>query len=421
VPFLYGSVVNQYHWPTERQFVDAVAVAMITPGPVVITVCFIGYLVAGLAGATVAALATFLPCYLLTIIPAPYFRKHGKRPAIVAFVDGVTAARGRAAAGARFLAAFACVALAVGRADAQSLLLSHTIELPSVHGRIDHLAVDVEGARLFVAALGSDSLEVVDLRARRRSDRITSLHEPQGVLYLEGAGRVLVANGSGGGVQAYSDGKAPAVASQPALEDADNLRLDPSTGHVYVGYDKSLAALDPQTLQIVRRIPLEAHPESFQIESSGGRIYVNVPGAGHVAVIDRESGNVVAKWGLDGAARNFPMALDEGAHRLLVATRQPPRLIAFDTTSGQQSDRVAVCGDADDLFLDADRHRIYVVCGEGEIDVLSAAAQRLEVSDRIRTVAGARTGLFVPRLATLFVAVPARGGSAAAIRAYVAR
>ena len=92
VPFLYGGVVNQYHWLNDRQFIDAVAVAMITPGPVVITVGFIGYLVAGLSGAIVAALATFLPCYLFTIIPAPYFRKHGKKPGLVAFIDGVTAA-----------------------------------------------------------------------------------------------------------------------------------------------------------------------------------------------------------------------------------------------------------------------------------------------------------------------------------------
>jgi chromate transporter len=92
VPFLYGGIVTQHGWLTERQFVDAVAVAMITPGPVVITVGFIGYLVAGLSGAFVAAAATFLPCYLLTILPAPYFRKHGKRPGLVAFVDGVTAA-----------------------------------------------------------------------------------------------------------------------------------------------------------------------------------------------------------------------------------------------------------------------------------------------------------------------------------------
>jgi chromate transporter len=100
VPFLYGGVVKEYGWLNDQQFVDAVAVAMITPGPVVITVGFIGYLVAGFWGAVVAALATFLPCYLFTIIPAPYFKKHGKRPGIVAFVDGVTAAAVGAIAGA---------------------------------------------------------------------------------------------------------------------------------------------------------------------------------------------------------------------------------------------------------------------------------------------------------------------------------
>lgn len=100
VPFLYGGVVTEYKWLSERQFVDAVAVAMITPGPVVITVGFIGYLVAGFWGAVVAALATFLPCYLFTVIPAPYFKKYGKLPGIVAFVDGVTAAAVGAIAGA---------------------------------------------------------------------------------------------------------------------------------------------------------------------------------------------------------------------------------------------------------------------------------------------------------------------------------
>jgi chromate transporter len=92
VPFLYGGVVTEHHWLNEKQFVDAVAVAMITPGPVVITVGFIGYLIAGLPGAIVAALGTFLPCYLFTIIPAPYFKKYGKVPGVIAFVDGITAA-----------------------------------------------------------------------------------------------------------------------------------------------------------------------------------------------------------------------------------------------------------------------------------------------------------------------------------------
>jgi chromate transporter len=99
VPFLYGGVVTEHHWLTEKQFVDAVAVAMITPGPVVITVGFIGYLVAGLPGATVAALATFLPCYLFTVLPAPYFKRYGKLPGVVAFVDGITAAAVGAIAG----------------------------------------------------------------------------------------------------------------------------------------------------------------------------------------------------------------------------------------------------------------------------------------------------------------------------------
>jgi chromate transporter len=100
VPFLYGGVVKEYHWLNEQQFIDAVAVAMITPGPVVITVGFIGYLIAGFPGAVVAAMATFLPCYLFTVIPAPYFKKHGKKPGIKAFVDGVTAAAVGAIAGA---------------------------------------------------------------------------------------------------------------------------------------------------------------------------------------------------------------------------------------------------------------------------------------------------------------------------------
>jgi chromate transporter len=100
VPFLYGGVVKEHQWLTEQQFLDAVAVAMITPGPVVITVGFIGYLIAGFAGAAVAALATFLPCYLFTIIPAPYFKKYGKHPAIKAFIDGVTSAAIGAIAGA---------------------------------------------------------------------------------------------------------------------------------------------------------------------------------------------------------------------------------------------------------------------------------------------------------------------------------
>ena len=321
--------------------------------------------------------------------------------------------------GTLFIVVAAGMVWTMSAALAQSLVLDRTIAMLSVRGRIDHLGVDAEGARLFVAALGSDSLEILDLRVGKRVDRITSLHEPQGVLYLDRSHRVVVANGSGGGVQAFPDGGRSAIASQPLLDDADNVRLDPSTGQVYVGFAKALAALDPDTLQILWRIDLEGHPEAFEIERSGTRIFVNVPGAGHVAVIDR--GKVAATWRVEGAARNFPMALDERGHRLFVATRLPARLIVFDTESGRLTHRVPVCGDADDLFLDGASHRIYVVCGEGEVDILSSDDEAPIVKERIPTAPGARTGLFVQRLSTLFIAVPARAGSAAEIRAYTVR
>jgi hypothetical protein len=299
-------------------------------------------------------------------------------------------------------------------------MLDRRIELPSVRGRIDHMAVDSDGQRLFVAALGSDSLEVVDLQAGRRVDRITALHEPQGVLYLGPRKRLFVANGSGGGVQAFADGKAPAAASQASLDDADNLRWDETGDVVYVGFGKSLAALDPDTLRILRRIGLAGHPESFQLEPSGRKIYVNVPSAGHIAVVDRRSGKVEATWPFADAARNFPMALDEGNHRLFIVTRQPALLLAYETASGsgRRIAQVPVCGDADDLFLDDTRHQFYVVCGEGEIDVVRGVGGQYAVAERVPTAPGARTGLFVPSLSMLFVAVPARGGQTAEIRAY---
>ncbi|WP_157731158.1 hypothetical protein [Variovorax sp. HW608] len=282
------------------------------------------------------------------------------------------------------------------------------------------MAVDLEGQRLFVAALGSDSLEIVDLREGRRANRITSLHEPQGVLYLARLKRLLVANGAGGGVQAFGDGASP-VARQASLDDADNLRLDPWSGKVYVGAGKALVALDPDTLRVVQRIPLAGHPESFQIDRSGARIYVDVPDAGHVAVVDRELGKVIAAWPIERAARNFPMALDESGHQLFVVTRSPALLVVFDTRTGKEVDRLPACRDADELFFDEPRQRLYVVCGEGRIDVIRRDAQRFELSERIPTAPGARTGLFVPDLSALFIAVPAGASAAAEIRVYSVR
>jgi DNA-binding beta-propeller fold protein YncE len=307
---------------------------------------------------------------------------------------------------------------AASKSDAWEL---QRIELQGVEGRIDHLAIDEEGQRLFVAARGADSVEIVDLTARRRALRLTQAREPQGLAYVPRSHRLYVANGGGHDVQAFSVGEpSPTrVGRARDLEDADNLRFDATENRLYVGYGHALGALDPDTLEIVKRVPLLGHPEAFEIEHGGPRIFVNVPEAGHIAVVDRRLGKVVQTWSVDGAGSNFPMALDDADHRLFIATRLPARLMAYDTSSGKLVAELPLCNDADDLFFDGARKRIYAICGEGAVDVfLQASANRYEPIEHLRTAPGARTGLFVPSIATLFVAMPARGGALAEIRAY---
>jgi len=306
-------------------------------------------------------------------------------------------------------------------ASSQSLLLAQTIDLPGVSGRIDHLAVDLEGKRLFVAALAAGSLEVVDLSAGRVVARFASLVEPQGVAYLAARHRVVVASGGSGRVEAY-EGAPSAVAAVSNLDDADNVRFDARSDQLWVGYGRALALLDPQTLAVTRKIELPGHPEAFELEPAGLRVFVNVPSAGQVVVIDRQSATIASTWPVTGAAGNFPMALDESSNRLYIATRRPALLQTYDTTTGKRVAELAICGDADDLFFDAQRRQLYAVCGQGVVAVVAKrGTDRYEVVERLETAPGARTGLFVPRLSTLFVAVPARAGAAAQIRAYTIR
>jgi DNA-binding beta-propeller fold protein YncE len=285
------------------------------------------------------------------------------------------------------------------------------IELPGVSGRIDHLAVDMEGQRLFVAALGADEVEVVDLRAGKRVAQLKGLREAQGVVYVPAIRRVFVAVGESGEVVAFDgDGR---VNAAPGLPDADNMRYFTPTGRLVVGFGHGLAILDPATLAVVQRIALPGHPEAFELAEHGPEIYVNVPDAGRIVVVDRRTGKTTAEWNIEPEAANFPMALDEAAHRLYVGTRRPARLLVYDTTSGQRLSRTPLCGDVDDLFLDPARAQVLAVCGEGEVDVVSTAGVGEGARPRrVSTAAGARTGLYVPSTSTLWVAAPAGGAPA---------
>jgi hypothetical protein len=169
----------------------------------------------------------------------------------------------------------------------------------------------------------------------------------------------------------------------------------------------------------VGEVPLAGHPESFQLERSGSRIFVNVPGAGQIAVVDRVKRTVAATWPVRGAGANFPMALDEPDHRLFIGCRRPARLLVYDTHTGREVASAPIVGDTDDLFYDAGRKRLYVSGGAGFVTVLQQHdADHYAVMARLPTAAGARTGFFAPDLNRFFLAVPHRGSLVAEVRVY---
>jgi len=204
------------------------------------------------------------------------------------------------------------------------LRLIQTIALPGVEGRIDHLAADVSGRRLFVCALGNGTLEVIDLEAGRRVQSLAGFKEPQGVRYLSDTGVVVVASGGDGTATFLEGNPLRPTKSVPVGDDADNVRYDLPHRKVYVGRDGALVALDAKTAAISAQIPLDGHPESFQLDAAG-RLYVNVPQRQKIVVVDIAKGAAVASWPLTEAAANYPMALDEENRRVFVATRRPPR------------------------------------------------------------------------------------------------
>jgi len=313
------------------------------------------------------------------------------------------------------------VLLSVISADAEdpgSLHLEKEIPLPGVEGRIDHFSADEAGQRLFVAALGNGSVEIVDLRKGERSAEIKGLEEPQGLYYDSKTGRLYVATGGDGKLRSY-DGKS--LALQDTLElgkDADNVRYDRPAGDVWVGYGDGIAIIDSAG-QKVGSIPLGSHPESFQFEEKGDQVYVNVPKQLGVALVDRKKRIVLGKWGLGASFANYPMALDSANQRLFVGCRLPARLVILDTTSGRTVNTLSTVGDADDVFYDTTRRLVYVIGGEGAVEILRQRdPDHYERTARIATAPGARTGFFLQNSNRLYVAIPHRGSQSARVLVY---
>jgi DNA-binding beta-propeller fold protein YncE len=306
-------------------------------------------------------------------------------------------------------------AAALAQTAIAPLVLERKIPLGEVSGRIDHLGIDVKRQRLLVAELGNNSLGVVDLATGKVLHTLAGFSEPQGIAYVPFTDSVYVANGGDGSVRVLG-GESFAPLGHIALgDDADNVRVDALRRRVLVGYGRgALAVIDPATRTKTADIRLAGHPEGFQIDDTGTRVFVNVPTARAIEVVDLAT-KVSRSLPTQGAGSNFPMAIDRDAHRVLVVFRRPPVLLALSSRDGQVVARVATCGDADDVFVDAVRRRVYVSCGAGVVDVLEQGKGGYRRLARVPTRSGARTSLFVPELDRLFVAVRARGNEPAAI------
>ena len=300
------------------------------------------------------------------------------------------------------------------------LQLEEQIPVPGVAGRLDHFTADAKRRRLFVSALGNNTLEVIDVFAGRVVHSIKGLAQPQGPLYVSGVDKLYVANAEDGKVRVYDGATYTLRKTLDFGKDPDNMRYDEASKTVFVGFgeeDGGIAMIDPKTDERTGKVyKTEGHPESFQVEASGGHIFANVPDAGNVVEsIDRKSG-AVTKWPLKGLRGNYAMALSEEDHRLFTITRKTPMMVVLDTQTGNEVTRLRAAGECDDVFFDATRKRIYVVGGEGVISVFQQDdPDHYQLVANVPSSVGIRTGYFFARRDRFYVGVPAKGNEPAQV------
>jgi len=303
-----------------------------------------------------------------------------------------------------------------------------TIPMPNVSGRMDHLGLDIEGGRLFAAALGNsqNTVEVIDLKVGKRIFSIRGQSMPQGVFYSADFGRLFVANGKDRTVKSFRGDSFEVLESLAIGTNPDHVGYDPATKYLYVGIGVpnsrkgALAIIETGTNKHIGDIPTDTHPGGIKIETSGPRIFVTLAGLPKVGVVDREKHEQTAAWPLTGVPGVVALALDETHHRLFGGSRNPPMLIVLDTESGKQITQLDGVDGIDDLWYDAQRRRIYASGGRGFaagfVNVYQQKdADRYELTAKIPTRSNAQTSIWVPQLNRYYVSASANSKEDAAI------
>jgi hypothetical protein len=301
--------------------------------------------------------------------------------------------------------------------DAPPLRLVHTIPAPALTGRIDHLGYDSKRDRLFVCGSGANLLLVVDLKTNALlggggGADVPALNQPADVVYVPDLDVLAVACIGDGTCKILDAETYKVLRTVPNKISADIVRYDSKMRRLYLGYGEgALCAIDPATATVIFDTPLKSHPEGIAFEESGNRIFVNVPGAKHIAILNKSDGSILQTWKTQTDAEgNHPIALDEKHRRLFIGCRSPSRFLVLDSQTGAPVALMSIIALCDDLYYDADARRIYISCGMGTIDAFQQKTpDEYRLIAREPTSTGARTSFFVrhpQRGARLFVPIP---------------
>jgi len=317
-------------------------------------------------------------------------------------------------------------ALALHAQTNSPLTLQRTLPLPQGTGKFDHFAVDLQANRLFIAAPGNHSVEVLDLNTGKVTETLAGLGKPHGLAWIAESNTLYASDGTQGDLKIFSGSPLKQVKSVTLSDDADDLVYDAAGSLLYVGHGGSdaanparVAVIDTTSQTLLKELPVATHPEGLEIDNAKQRIFVNVADAAEVAVIDARTSSLAHPWKITRASDNVPLAFDQEHGVLFVACRTPARLVVLDGTSGRELADLPSATGADDLFYDAELHRIYLIAGGGEVDVYEIGADKaVRAIGVTKTSPGAKTGLFVPSQHALYVGVVATGGKEAEIRVY---
>ena len=306
------------------------------------------------------------------------------------------------------------------------LVLRQTVKLPGVKGKFDHFAIDLIGKRLFAAATGNHSVEVIDLATGKVEQSLSGLGKPHGLAWIASTHTLYVADGTLAELRQYRGSPLQLIGTIKLSDDADDMVYNETNHLLFVGHGGSgpaaparIAVVDTDGFRLKTDIPVAAHPEALEIDSQGQRIFANIADSDEVDILDGAGNLITGTWKLTKAGHNVPLAYDVQDHVLYIACRTPAVLLALDASTGKELARISTGEDADDLFYDPAAHRVYVIAGAGEVDVFQADGHgALRSLGKVSTLAGAKTALFAPSQSLLYVGVPNMEGQSAEIRIY---